>query len=79
MLYERVDVECYSGFKLNERPVAFTYQGRRQEVAQIIDSWYEGGLDPTWPEINYFKVKTTDGQVFILRYLSLFDAWSIST
>ena len=79
MHYERVDVECYSGFKTNERPVAFTYQGRRQEVAQIIDRWYEGGLDPTQPEIDYFKIKTTDGQVFILRYLSFFDAWSIST
>jgi hypothetical protein len=76
---ERIHVECYSCYKANERPVAFTYQGRRQEVAQIIDRWYEGGLDPTRPESDYFKVKTTDGQVFILRYLSLFDAWSIRT
>ena len=26
MPYEKIDVECYSGYKANERPVAFTYQ-----------------------------------------------------
>ncbi len=77
--YECVEVEYYSGYKVNERPVAFTYQGRRHEVAEIIDRWYEGGTDPTRPEIDYFKVKTTAGEVFLLRYLSLFDAWSIRT
>ena len=76
---ERIEVGCYSGYKVNERPVAFIFQGRRWEVKKIIDRWYEGGLDPTRPEINYFKVKTTEDQVFILRYLSLFDAWSIRT
>ena len=76
---ERIHVECYSGYKANDRPVAFTYQGRRWEVEEIVDRWYEGGLDPPRPEIDYFKVKTTDGQVFILRYLSLFDTWSIRT
>lgn len=77
--YERIHVECYSGYKANERPMAFTYQGRRHEVAEIIDRWYEGALDPTRPEIDYFKVKTTDGEVFLLRYLTLFDAWSLRT
>jgi hypothetical protein len=77
--YERIEVECYSGYKANERPVAFTYQGQRREVAEIIDRWYEEGIDPTRPEIDYFKVKTTDGEVFLLRYLTLFNAWSIRT
>jgi hypothetical protein len=79
MVDERVQVECHSGYKANERPVAFTYQGCRREVKEIIDRWYEGGLDPPRPKIDYFKVKTTDDQIFILRYLSLFDAWSIRT
>ena len=77
--YERIHVECYSGYKANERPVAFTYQGRRREVEEIIDHWYEGGVDPGRPATDYFKVKTTDGEIFILRYLSLFGAWSIGT
>lgn len=77
MDYEPVHVECYSGHKANERPVAFTFHGRRREVSEIVDRWYEGGADSTRPEISYFRVKTMDGQVFLLRYVSLFDSWSI--
>jgi len=77
MPYERIKVECYSGYKANERPVAFIFQGSRREVQEIIDRWYEGGPESNFPEIDYFKVRTADGQVFILRYQSLFDAWSI--
>lgn len=70
-------MECYSGYKAHERPLSFFFQERCWEISEILDRWYEGGLDPTRPEIDYFKVKTTTGQVFTLRYLSLFDAWSI--
>ncbi|MBN1472883.1 MAG: hypothetical protein JW925_14000 [Syntrophaceae bacterium] len=75
--YERVQVECYSGYKANERPTAFTFQGRRWEISDILDRWYEGGCSAGSPEIDYFKIKTSEGQVFLLRYLSLFDAWSV--
>ena len=77
MIYERIQAECYSGSKINERPIAFTYQGHRWGIQEIVDRWYEGDIDSTRPEIGYFKVKTDDGRIFILRYLSLFDSWSI--
>ena len=77
MNYEQVQVECCSGYKVNERPVAFTYQGRQWEIQEIMDRWYEGDLDASRPVIDYFKVRTTDGKVFLLRYLSAFDVWSI--
>ena len=77
MDYEQIQVECYSGYKVNERPIAFTYQGSRSEVSEIVDRWYEGGIKPDQPAIDYFKVRTTDGSVCILRYLSAFDAWSM--
>jgi hypothetical protein len=77
MAYERIQVECYSGYKVNERPYAFTFKGRRWEIAEIVDRWYESGLDPREPEVSYFKVRVMEGDVFMLRYLSLFDAWSI--
>jgi hypothetical protein len=77
MPYERIKVECYSGYKANERPIAFIFQGARWEVQEIIDRWYEGGHESSRPKISYFKVRTTEGQAFIIRYQSLFDAWSI--
>ena len=79
MAYEAIQVECYSGYRANERPVAFTFRERRREVLEIVDRWYEGGIDASRPEISYFKVRTTEGQIFLLRYLSLFDSWSIRT
>jgi len=75
--YDVIQVECHSGYKTNERPVAFMYQGERREIQEIVDRWYEGGLDPGRPVIDYFKVKTTDGKIYLLRYLSAFDTWSI--
>ena len=77
MNYEKIQVERYSGYKINERPMAFTYQGHRWEIDEIVDRWQEGDIDSTRPEVNYFKVKTTEDRIFILRYLSLFDSWSI--
>ena len=77
--YEAVRVECYSGYRANERPRAFTFRRHRREVLEIVDRWYEGNSDVSRPEINYFKVRTTEGELFLLRYLSLFDSWSIRT
>jgi hypothetical protein len=77
MDFETIAVECYSGYKANERPLAFTFRGHRREIGEIVDGWYEGGLDPARPAIHYFKVRTTENQVFLIRYLSLFNAWSI--
>ena len=77
MPYERLEVECYSGHRANERPVAFLFEGRRWEIVEIMDRWYEGGVIPGRAVLNYFKVKTGEGRVFLLRYNSLFDAWAV--
>ena len=55
--YEKIHVECLSGYKANERPVAFTYRNERLEIRDIIDRWYVGGLDARRPAIDYFKVR----------------------
>lgn len=72
-----IQAECYSGFKANERPVAFTFQGVRREILEIPDRWYEGGVQSTKPVIDYFKVKDAEGNVYLLRYESASDAWSL--
>ena len=75
-IYQPASVECYCGYKADERPVAFTCQGQRWEIAEILDRWYEGGLRADRPVVDYFKVKTGEGRIFILRYAAQFDAWS---
>lgn len=39
-IYQPAAVECYSGYKACDRPVAFTCQGRRRERSEILDRWY---------------------------------------
>jgi hypothetical protein len=77
--WDNTSVECFSGYRINERPVAFTFQGQRLDVAEIIDRWYEGDIEAGLPEVNYFKVRTTKGDIFLLRYLLLPNSWSIRT
>jgi hypothetical protein len=78
MIFETIQVECYSGYRVNERPVAFTWRDKRREITKIIDRWYEGGRSAKAPCLDYFKVSTGEGEEFILRYNSLFDAWAIA-
>jgi len=58
----------------NERPVAFIYQDRRWAISEILDRWYEGGIEPGRPTVDYFKVRA-DGEEFILRYEAETDEW----
>jgi len=71
-----VVMECYAGYRAEESPRAFILEGVRYEVVRIEDRWYEGGVRPGRPRLDYFKVRTRDGRRFILRYNALFDAWA---
>ncbi len=75
--WEPVLVECYSGYKANERPVAFMFEGSRREISETLDRWYEGGMKSDSPVIDYFKVRTSEDTVFILRYDMQSDEWAI--
>jgi len=77
MEYEQIRVECHSGYKVNEYPFAFTFQGRRWEVSKILDRWHEGGIEPERPIIDYFRIQTGEGRIFILMYASHLDEWFI--
>jgi len=75
--HEEIQVECYSGYKVNERPVVFTRGGMRREILEIVDRWYEGGPVSGRAVINYFKVKTKEGDIHLLLYEPERDVWSI--
>lgn len=78
MPYEIVFVEWDStGGEASGGPMAFTARRRRWEVAEIIDRWYEGGFQAGRTVVDYFKVRTVEGNVYFLRHASLFDASSI--
>jgi hypothetical protein len=66
-----VRVECYSGYKADERPVRFHLGEQAYEVIEVLDRWYG-------PEAAYFRVKAGDGNVYILRH-AISDEWTLET
>ena len=57
----KLDVECYSGRKADERPVRFRLDGHEYLVEEVLDQWY--GRDD-----EYFKVRADDGSLYVLRH-----------
>lgn len=76
MRFKRVDMIIIPDEDGQHLPQAFTFNGPRREVTDILDRWYEGG-SPGRPAARYYKVRTVDGSVFILRHAAVFDAWAI--
>ena len=56
----KLEVECYSGRKGDEKPLRFRLDGHKYFVEELLDQWY--GLSDT-----YFKVRADDGNLYILR------------
>ncbi len=56
----KVEVVCYSGYKGDERPVRFRLGGQDYFVEELLDQWYG-------PQNIFFKVRASDGNVYILQ------------
>jgi hypothetical protein len=67
-----VHVDAYSGHKANERPLSFYLDEETYDIASIEDRWLD-------PDAEYFKVRTTDAKVFLLRYAEREDAWTLQS
>jgi hypothetical protein len=65
-----VRVECYSGYKADQRPVRFHIRETEYTVEEVLDQWYG-------PEATYFRVRAGDGNVYILRHDTPEDAWTL--
>jgi hypothetical protein len=70
-----VRVECYSGVRAEEAPRALFWADRRLEVEEILDRWYQGSLDPAVPAADYFRVRTRQGETYLLRHERAAHAW----
>jgi hypothetical protein len=56
-----IHVDAYSGYKANERLIRFHLDEQFYEIESVVDRWQD-------PNAEYFKVRTTDGKVYLLRY-----------
>ncbi len=76
-MFEAVTVHTRDEYRAAQEPTAFEWRGRRFEVVQIVDRWYEGRLDSTRLPLSYFRVRTDGGEEFVLRYHEFFRVWAI--
>jgi hypothetical protein len=65
-------VDAHSGYKANERPRQFTLDEEIYEIAAVLDQWYE-------PSATYFKVQSTEGKTYLLRYDQAKDEWTLQS
>src|SRR5215467_13575307 len=67
-----IHVDAYSGYKANERPRQFVLDEEIYEIVAVLDQWYE-------PSATYFKVLSTEGKTYLLRYDEQADEWTLSS
>jgi hypothetical protein len=65
-----VHVECYAGYKGDERPIKLQIGDEMVEVADIEDRWYSPGA-------TYFRVRLTNGDRYVVRREDAQDGWTL--
>jgi hypothetical protein len=66
----KIQVESYSGFKADERPLRFRLGDQWLEVEEVTDRWYDPGA-------VYFRVRAGDGATYVLKHAEPSDEWSL--
>ena len=66
-----IRVECYAGYQGEETPRRFFMGERRIEVVDVVDRWLA-------PNHRYFKVKGDDGDLYVIRYDTVLNAWELT-
>ena len=70
MTPQRLRVSTHSGYKADERPVAFTLGERTLQVREVVDRWYG-------EEHAYFKLLAEDGNLYLVRHDTVTDEWEL--
>ncbi|MGE5568948.1 MAG: hypothetical protein ACM3S5_07930 [Rhodospirillales bacterium] len=69
----RVQVECYAGYKADERPLRFYLGQREYRVVEVVDQWYSPGA-------TYCSVRAEDGNLYVLRHaVDPADEWTLES
>jgi hypothetical protein len=65
-----VHVECYAGYKGDERPVRLQLGDQLVGIVDVEDRWYSPGA-------TYFRVLLTNGERYVLRREDAQDVWTL--
>lgn len=70
-----ITVSCHAGYRGEEQPVRFAMgcpgeDGKSLAVEEVLDRWHG-------PDYRYFKVRASDGNLYILRHDEAGDSWEL--
>jgi hypothetical protein len=64
----KVEVQSYSGYRADERPMQLKLGTQTLEILEVEDRWYVPGE-------TYFRVRVADGDRYVLRHVEAQDTW----
>jgi hypothetical protein len=65
-----IRVDCYAGYRADERPSRFTIRDREYDVQELDGQWHS-------PDATYFRVLAHDGNYYVLRHDEGQDYWTL--
>ena len=67
---KEIRVECYAGYRADERPLRFAIRERFFDVREVDGQWYSPGA-------TYFRVLADDGNFYVLRHDDGQNTWTL--
>jgi hypothetical protein len=68
----KLQVECYSGPKADQRPIKFWLGDTVLFVESVDDQWFG-------PTATYFRVRADDGNTYVLGHDEAADIWTLES
>jgi hypothetical protein len=73
---EIIKVQCHSGYRTEERPLAFILNNETINIVEILDRWIEEGIHDKIRK-RYFQVKGSDGLIHKIYFIEKTKEWFI--
>jgi hypothetical protein len=67
---QSVEVECFAGYRADERPVRLKLGQQTLEIVEVEDRWYSPGE-------TFFRVRVECGDRYVLKHAEAQDIWSL--
>ena len=66
-----IGVECYAGHRGEQTPRVLVLGDRRIDVTEGVDAWLG-------PDHRYFKLRSADGDTYLVRHDEQSDTWELT-
>ncbi|HNU75745.1 MAG TPA: hypothetical protein PLE36_07960 [Deltaproteobacteria bacterium] len=75
MKYRHAKVRTADSYTFPGKPCRMEVDGRSMEIEKVLSHWREAYEDPSFYPEEFYKVRASDKNVYILRYCILFNSW----